>query len=77
MPAGQSLTSPAGHQAVEATVAQLRELPQVVDVLDPYQTGTVSRNGRIAYAVVAYPVAVANVKAAAVTAAARRPGKTG
>jgi putative drug exporter of the RND superfamily len=68
VPAGTSLTAPTEHQAVEATVAQLRRLPQVVDVLDPYQTGTVSRSGRIAYAVVAYPVAVADVTAQAQTA---------
>src|ERR1700761_2329288 len=68
VPAGRSLASPADHQAVEATVAQLHKLPQVVGVLDPYQSGTVSGNGQIAYAVVAYPVAVADVKPAAVTA---------
>jgi RND superfamily putative drug exporter len=68
VPAGQSLTSPADHQAVESTVAQLRKLPQVVSVMDPYQTGTVSRNGQIAYATVAYPVAVADVSAASQTA---------
>ncbi len=61
VPASQSLTDAADHQAVEATVAELRKLPQVVDVTDPYQAGTVSKNGRIAYAVVAYPVAVADV----------------
>ena len=68
VPAGQSLASPADHEAVEATVAQLGKLPQVVKVLDPYQSGTVSRNGQIGYAVVAYPVAVAEVKPVAVTA---------
>jgi putative drug exporter of the RND superfamily len=68
VPAGQSLTSPADHRAVEATVAQLRKLPQVVSVMDPYQSGTVSRNGQIAYAVVAYPVAVADVSTASQTA---------
>jgi putative drug exporter of the RND superfamily len=68
VPAPKSLTDPAEHQAVEATMAQLRKLPQVVDVLDPYQSGTVSKNGQIAYAVVAYPVAVADVTPKAVTA---------
>ena len=68
VPAGQSLTSSANHQAVESTVTQLRKLPQVVKVMDPYQTGTVSRNGQIAYAVVAYPVAVADVSTASQTA---------
>ncbi|HEY1919687.1 MAG TPA: MMPL family transporter [Streptosporangiaceae bacterium] len=68
VPAGQSLTSSADRQAVENTVAQLRKLPQVVKVLDPYQSGTVSKNGQIAYAVVAYPVAVADVSATSQTA---------
>ncbi len=61
VPASQSLTDPADRQAVETTLAELRKLPQVVEVTDPYQAGTVSKNGRIAYAVVAYPVAVADV----------------
>jgi putative drug exporter of the RND superfamily len=61
VPASQSLTGTADRQAVEATLTELRKLPQVVDVTDPYQAGTVSKNGRIAYAVVAYPVAVADV----------------
>ncbi len=59
--APKSLTGSAEHQAVESTVAELRTLPQVVSVTDPYQAGTVSKNGLIAYAVVAYPVAVADV----------------
>ncbi len=61
VPASKSLTDASDRQAVEATVAELRTLPQVVGVTDPYQSGTVSKNGRIAYAVVAYPVAVADV----------------
>jgi putative drug exporter of the RND superfamily len=39
-----------------------------VDVTDPYQTGTVSKNRQIAYATVAYPVAVADVTPRAQTA---------
>ena len=68
VPAPKSLTDPAEHQAVEATLAQLRKLPQVVDVTDPYQTGTVSKNRQIAYSTVAYPVAVADVTPKAQTA---------
>ncbi len=68
VPAPKSLTDPAEYQAVEATLAQLRKLPQVVDVTDPYQTGTVSKNRQIAYATVAYPVAVADVTPKAQTA---------
>ena len=61
VPPSESLTSPAHEQAVQATLAELRKLPQVVQVSNPFTTGTISKNGRIAYAVVAYPVAVANV----------------
>jgi putative drug exporter of the RND superfamily len=68
VPAGKSLTDPAERQAVESTVAELKTLPQVVNVTDPYQTGTISKNGRIAYSVVAYPVAVADVTTKAVNA---------
>ena len=31
-------------------MAELKKLPQVEGVTDPYQEGTVSQNGRIAYA---------------------------
>jgi putative drug exporter of the RND superfamily len=61
VPAPGSLTGAKEHQAVESTVAELRKLPQVVAVTDPYTTGTVSKDGRIAYAIVAYPVAVGSV----------------
>jgi putative drug exporter of the RND superfamily len=61
VPTPHTLTDPSQRQAVEATLAQLRALPQVVHVTDPFQSGTVSQDGRIAYAVVAYPVAVADV----------------
>ena len=68
VPAGQSLTTSAHREAIESTLAQLRKLPQVVSVSDPFSTGTISKNGQIAYAVVAYPVAVADVTAHAQTA---------
>ena len=63
-----TLTGSADRQAIEATVAELKKLPQVVGVTDPFQTGTVSKDGRIAYAVVAYPVPVANVTSQAQSA---------
>jgi RND superfamily putative drug exporter len=68
VPIGQTLTSASDRQAVEATVAELEKLPQVEGVTNPYQEGTVASNGRIAYANVAYPVAVANVTPHAVSA---------
>ena len=60
-----TLTDSAHHQAIEATLAQLRKDPQVVLVTDPFQTGTVSKDGRIAYSTVAYPVPVGSVTTAA------------
>ena len=66
--APKTLTAAAQRQAVEDTLASLRRAPQVVGVSDPYQSGTVSKDGRIAYATVAYPVAAANVTPAAKTA---------
>jgi RND superfamily putative drug exporter len=68
VPAPKSLTDASERQAVEATVSELRSLPQVVAVTDPYEAGSVSKNGRIAYAVVAYPVAVGNVTSKAQSA---------
>ncbi len=68
VPAPRSLTDAMNRQAVEATLAELRKLPQAVGVTDPYQDGTVSKKGRIAYAIVAYPVPVADVTSHAQTA---------
>ncbi len=68
VPAPRTLTAPTERAAVEATLAGLKKAPQVVYVTDPYSSGTVSKNGRIAYAIVAYPVPVANVTPAAVHA---------
>ncbi|HTU38232.1 MAG TPA: MMPL family transporter [Acidimicrobiales bacterium] len=68
VPSPRTLTSAESRQAVESTLAELKNLPQVVGVTDPYGTGTVSKDGRIAYATVAYPVPVANVTAAAQSA---------
>jgi putative drug exporter of the RND superfamily len=68
VPSSQSLTASSDRQAIESTLTQLRKLPQVVSVTDPFQAGTVSKDGRIAFAVVAYPVAVADVSSHAVNA---------
>jgi putative drug exporter of the RND superfamily len=51
--------------AIEASLAELRKAPQVVSVSDSFRTGTVSPSGKIAFATVAYPVAVGNVTTAA------------
>jgi RND superfamily putative drug exporter len=62
---GATLTSSSDRAAIETSLAALRKAPQVVAVTDPFATGTVSHNGRIAYATVAYPVSVDKVTAAA------------
>jgi RND superfamily putative drug exporter len=62
------ITSSADRAAIEASLAQLRLAPQVVSVSDPFTTGTVSRSGRIALSIVAYPVPVAAVTPSARTA---------
>jgi RND superfamily putative drug exporter len=59
------ITSNADKAAIEASLAQLRHAPQVVSVSDPFSTGTVSPSGKIAFSIVAYPVAVGNVTTAA------------
>ncbi len=68
VPTSTSLNDATERRAVEATLNDLRKLPQVVGVTDPYQEGTISKDGRIAYAVVAYPVAVSDVTSKAQTA---------
>jgi RND superfamily putative drug exporter len=62
------LTSPARRTAIEASLALLRRAPEVVAVTDPFRGGTVSADGRIAFATVAYPVSVDKVSAAAKSA---------
>ena len=65
VPSPETLTDSSHRQAIETTLAQLRKDPQVVLVTDPFQAGTVSKDGRIAYATVAYPVPVGSVTTAA------------
>ncbi len=65
VPAHETLTSPAARQAIEETLAGIRKDPQVFAVTDPFQVGTVSKSGRIAYAIVAYPVPVSDITASA------------
>ncbi len=55
-PEGESLQSPAGRAAVQATVSAASQAEQVVAVTDPFRTGTVSPDGRVAYATVSYAV---------------------
>ena len=51
--------------AVEESLAELRHAPEVVAVSDPFTGATVSANGRIAFATIAYPVSVDKVSTTA------------
>ncbi|MFY1635120.1 MMPL family transporter [Solwaraspora sp. WMMB335] len=47
-PEGEQLTTEAGQAAVLQVVAEANEIPDVVGALDPFQTGSVSPDGRYA-----------------------------
>ncbi|WP_082062670.1 MMPL family transporter [Nocardia seriolae] len=53
-PDGQQITSDANRAAVERVIADASGGGQVKGVLDPFQTGAVSKNGSTAYATVSY-----------------------
>ena len=53
-PEGETLADPDNKAAVERVVEQLRTAPEVVNVADPFQTGSVSPDGRVALAQVSY-----------------------
>jgi uncharacterized membrane protein YdfJ with MMPL/SSD domain len=55
-PEGDTLTSQANHEAVEATLARTAKGDDVMRIVDPYEAGTIAPDGRIGYADVIYPV---------------------
>ncbi|OZM70487.1 hypothetical protein CFN78_25350 [Amycolatopsis antarctica] len=55
-PEGQTLADPAGRAAADQVVGALRSAPKVAVVADPFQTGAVSPDGRVAMAQVTYSV---------------------
>ncbi|TNC23918.1 MMPL family transporter [Amycolatopsis alkalitolerans] len=55
-PTGQKLTDPVNKATVEQLLSALKTAPKARAVTDPFQTGTVSRDGRVALAQVSYPV---------------------
>ena len=65
VPAPETLSTPAARAAIDETLAGIRKDPQVFAVTDPFTADTVSRSGRIAYAIVAYPVPVSDITASA------------
>ena len=66
------VTDPVERDAIESSIARLRSGPQVASVSDPFQSGLVSKNGRVALATVSFAVAPdANVTPAALSAVTR------
>jgi RND superfamily putative drug exporter len=59
-PAGERLTDPENRSAVNRTVADLKDGPQVADVSDPLD-GTINDAGTIAYARVTFQVPAAEI----------------
>ncbi|TDC56972.1 MMPL family transporter [Jiangella ureilytica] len=55
-PEGETLTDPQNQAAVEDVLAELTTAPQVAAVPDPFEIGTVSEDGTIAFSQVTYAV---------------------
>ncbi len=53
-PEGETLADKDNQKALEASLAQVAEDPEVTRIVDPYEAGTISPDGRIAYADVIY-----------------------
>ncbi|MFE3099505.1 MMPL family transporter [Nocardia tengchongensis] len=67
-PEGQQIGSDANKAVVERIVADVSSGAQVKGVLDPFQTGAVSKNGSTAYATVSYGATSDNLTDATKTA---------
>jgi len=61
-PQGQTLTDPANKAAVMESVARAKKGEQVISVIDPYSAGALSRDKRISFADVVYPVPKEDVR---------------
>lgn len=59
-PQGQSLTDPANQKAIHDALSQL-EGTDVASVADPFTSGTLAENGRVAYATVTFNEAAADL----------------
>jgi uncharacterized membrane protein YdfJ with MMPL/SSD domain len=55
-PEGEKLTDQKNHDAVMASLAQTKQADDVAQVIDPYSAHAISKDGRIGYADVIYPV---------------------
>ena len=61
-----SITDPADTAAVDGALAQLDKLPQVTAVTSPFQTKSISPDGKVALATVSYDVAASDVNTSTV-----------
>jgi putative drug exporter of the RND superfamily len=77
-PAGETLNDPDNQAVIASTVAALGQLPDVVNATDPYQTGTISADGRIGFSEVGFDVSfpAANEELTTATEPARAAGLT-
>jgi RND superfamily putative drug exporter len=57
-PDGETLNEPDNQAAIADTVATLGQVPDVVNVSDPFQAGTISEDGTIGFAEVGFDVAI-------------------
>jgi len=55
-PKGEKLTDKENKEAVEASLARAKQAEGVTQVVDPYEAHTITKDGRIAYADVIYPM---------------------
>ena len=61
-PEGERLTDPENKAAVLESVERASKAPEVVGVQDPYSAGAISKDGRIGFADVYYPVKAEEVE---------------
>ena len=55
-PKGEALGDPQNRAAVEATIGKAKHAAEVIAVTDPYETKSLTKDGRIGFADVIYPV---------------------
>ena len=72
-PEGEKVTDPENHDAIMASVKQARSADEVMKVVDPITSKAISKDGRIAYADVIYPVPAAFAGSALASSSSRGP----
>jgi uncharacterized membrane protein YdfJ with MMPL/SSD domain len=61
-PAGEKLTDSENRDAVMKTVAKAEKASEVIKVVDPYEAKALTKDGRVGYADVIYPVPADEIK---------------